>query len=78
LSKTEGVLTKAIPKKNIKEQIRFVEAVMVTMKMADITKTNALVYAGARLVTLTERLNVKPKGSPCKRGHRGKRGLKNR
>jgi len=30
---------KAIPKKNFKEQIRIVEAVMVTMKMADISKT---------------------------------------
>ena len=48
---------------------------MVTMKMADISKMNALVYAGARLVT--ERLNVKPKGSHIQKGH-GKRGLKNR
>jgi len=31
------------------------------MKMADISETNALVYAGARLVT--ERLNVRPKWS---------------
>jgi len=69
LPKTEEVITKrqqlpklkAIPKKNIKEQIRIVEAVMITMKTADICETNALVYAGARLVT--ERLNVKPKGS---------------
>jgi len=45
LPETEGVLTKcqqlpklkAIPKKNIKEQIRIVEAVMITMKMADIS-----------------------------------------
>jgi len=52
---------KAIPKKNIKQQIRIVEAVMVTMKMAEISKTNALVYVCATLVT--ERLNVKPQGS---------------
>jgi len=52
---------KAIPKKNIKEQIRIVEAVIVTMKMVDISATNALVYAGARF--MRERLNVKPKGS---------------
>jgi len=52
---------KAIPKKNIKEQIRIVEAVIVMMKRADITKTNALVYAGTRFVR--ERLNVKPNGS---------------
>jgi len=62
---------KAIPKKNIQEQIRIVEAVMVSMKMAYISETNALVYAGARLVT--ERL-----GHTCKMSHRGKRGLENR
>ena len=69
MPKTDGVLTKrqqlpklkAIPKKNIKQQIRIVVAVMITMKTADISETNALVYARARIVT--ERLNVKPKGS---------------
>jgi len=34
---------------------------MVTMKTADISEMNMLVYADARLVT--ERLNVKPKGA---------------
>jgi len=57
---------KAIPKKNIKEQIRIVEAVMVTMKTADISETNALVYAGARLVT--DRWKFKPKGSHIQKG----------
>jgi len=49
---------------------------MIMMKMADISETNVLVYACARLVT--ERLNVSQKGHTCKRCHRGKRGLKNR
>ena len=39
---------------------------MVTMKMADISEMNVLVYADARLVT--EILNVKPKGSHMPKG----------
>jgi len=62
--------------KNIKEQIRIVEAVMVTMKMADISEMNAPAYAGARLVT--ERLNVKPKRSHTQKGPLWKIGLRNR
>ena len=50
---------KAVTKRNIKEQVREVEAVMVRVKATNVTETNALMYAGARIVT--ERLNLKPR-----------------
>jgi len=56
---------KALPKRKIKEQVREVEAVMVTVKVTIITETNALMYAGERIVT--ERLNVKPRSEHIQR-----------
>ena len=66
-------MNQCLQKKDIKEQIRIVEAVMVIMKMADISETNVLVYAGARIVT--ERLNVMPKGSHMQKAPPWKRRL---
>jgi len=62
---------KALPKRKIKEQVREVEAVMVTVKVTIITKTNALMYAGERIVT--ERLNVKPRSEISNVSHLGER-----
>jgi len=51
---------KAVPERKIEEKVPEIEAMMVSAEdQHQQYKTNALMYAGARIVT--ERLNVKPK-----------------